>query len=652
MGYLKFDTNQLINLEYSLNREILRTNRAGSYACTTIIGCNTRKYHGLLICPVEKFNDERFVFLSSLDETVIQHESEFNLGIHKFQGESYFPKGHKYVQSFEADVVATTTFRVGGVILKKETVLIDKEEQILIRYTLEEAHSPTKLRFKPFLAFRNIHELTHANMDANTRVTKVESGIKSKLYHGFPSLYMQFSKEAEFVQMPDWYYNIEYLKEFERGYDYKEDLFVPGYFETSIKKGESIIFSASLKEVEIKTLKKIFNDAISNRHSRDTFRDCLINAAQQFFVRRNKKNEIIAGYPWFGTWGRDTFISLPGLTLALDDTQSFTEVVDSMLSRMKGGLFPNMGNEKAPAFNSVDAPLWFFWAIQQYKNYTNSSLSSLWEKYGKAMKEILEGYRTGTSFNIKMQENGLIYAGAPGKALTWMDAVVHGKPVTPRIGMPVEINALWYNAVAFCLDLATHANDKKFISQWKEYPALIKTSFIQTFWDESKGYLADVVDTSGADFSVRPNMVIATALDYDLLTPEMSKSILDIVQNELLTPKGLRTLSPKNINYKGIYEGSQEQRDEAYHQGTVWPWLLEPYSRGYLNLHKQSGISHIKKILEGFEEEMTIHGVGTISEIYNGDPPHHPKGAISQAWSVAALLQMFKMLEKYNTKQP
>jgi predicted glycogen debranching enzyme len=461
---------------------------------------------------------------------------------------------------------------------------------------------------------------------------------------------MQFSKETEFVQVPDWYYNVEYLKEFERGYDYKEDLFVPGYFETSIKKGESIIFSAALKETDTKKLNKNFNDALLNRHSRDNFRNCLINAAQQFFVRRNKKTEIIAGYPWFGTWGRDTFISLPGLTLALDDTQSFIEVVDTMLSRMKGGLFPNMGNEKNPAFNSVDAPLWFFWAIQQYKNYTKESLGSIWEKYGKAMKEILEGYKTGTSFNIKMQENGLIYAGAPGKALTWMDAVVLGKPVTPRIGMPVEINALWYNAVAFCMELANEANDKKFFAQWKDYPDLIKKSFIQTFWDQSKGYLADFVDGSIADFSVRPNMVIATALDFELLTPEMCKSILDVIQNELLTPKGLRTLSPKNLNYKGIYEGSQEERDSAYHQGTVWPWLLEHYSRGYLKLHKQSGVSHIKKILEGFEEEMTIHGIGSISEIYNGDPPHHPKGAISQAWSVAALLQMFKMLEKYNTK--
>ncbi|HEX2936353.1 MAG TPA: amylo-alpha-1,6-glucosidase [Bacteroidales bacterium] len=652
MAYLKFDTNQLINLEYSLNREILRSNRAGSYACTSIIGCNTRKYHGLLICPVEKFNDERFVFLSSLDETVIQHDSEFNLGIHKFKDDSYYPKGHKYVQSFEADYVATTIFRVGGVILKRESLLADKEEQILIKYTLEDAHSPTTLRFRPFLAFRNIHELTHANMAANTRVTKVENGIKSKMYAGFPSLYMQFSKEVDFVQVPDWYYNIEYMQEYERGYDYKEDLYVPGYFETSIAKGESIIFSAALKEKDSRTFKDNFEGSLKNRNPRDNFYNCLVNAADQFFVRRNKKTEILAGYPWFGTWGRDTFISLPGLTLALGDVQSFTEVVDTMIARMKGGLFPNMGSEKSPAFNSVDAPLWFFWAIQQYIDYTNESLTTVWEKYGKSMRDILDSYRNGTTFNIKMQENGLIYAGAEGKSLTWMDAVVHGVPITPRKGMPVEINALWYNAIRFCLDLAKDAGDKKFIAQWKDMPQIIQTSFIETFWNEDKGYLADYVNEEQAEFSVRPNMVIATALNYEILTPEMNKSILDVVQSELLTPRGLRTLSPKNISYKGIYEGSQEERDSAYHQGTVWPWLLEHYARGYLKIHKQAGVSHIKKILDNFEEEMTNHGIGTISEIYNGDPPHHPKGAISQAWSVAALLQMFKMIENHNTKRP
>jgi glycogen debranching enzyme, archaeal type, putative len=647
MAYLKFDSSQLINLEYSLNREILRTNRGGSYSCSTIIRCNTRKYHGLLVCPIEKFDGERYVFLSNLDETVIQHNTEFNLGIHKFQGDSYYPKGHKYIQELEMDTISVTTFRVGGVVLKKESVLVDQEEQILIRYTLEDAHSPTKLRFRPFLAFRNIHELTHANMVANTRIAKVSNGIKSKLYSGFPSLYLQFSKDVEFVQVPDWYYNIEYIKELERGYDFKEDLFVPGYFEVDIKKGESVVFSGSLKEDNPVNFKKKFNNEEAKRYPRDSFRNCLITAAKQFIVRKDNKTEVIAGYPWFGPWGRDTFISLPGLTLAIDDPETFLAVVDTMVARMKGGLFPNMGSDKNPAFNSVDAPLWFFSALQQYAAYSGKH-EEVWDRYGKHMKDILKGFRDGLPFNIKMHDNGLIYAGAPGKALTWMDAVVHGVPVTPRTGYQVEINALWYNAVKFSLQLAEIAKDSKFIKDWKDIPGKIESSFVETFWSCGRGYLADYVNGDLKDCSVRPNMVIAASLEYSLLSDEMKKTIIDLTTSELLTPRGLRTLTPKSPDYKGVYEGTQESRDKAYHQGTVWPWLLEPYCKAYLKLHKQSGVAHVKKLLEGFEEEMTKHGIGTIAEIYNGDPPHQAQGAISQAWSVAALLQMFKMIESYN----
>lgn len=648
MAYLQFDKTKLINLEYSLNKEVLRSNRAGSYACTTIIGCNTRKYHGLLVSPVEKFGGESFVFLSSLDESIVQHENQFNLGIHKYPGDNYDPKGHKYVRDFEADVTSTTVYHVGGVIFKKEILLVDQEEQVLIRYTLEEAHSPTKLRFKPFLAFRNHHQLSKANMFANTKVVKVGNGVKSKMYAGFPSLYMQFSKDVEFIQVPDWYYNIEYSEEQDRGYDFQEDLYVPGYFETSIKKGESLIFSAALKEQSPATFKRKFTNALSKRIVRNTFKDCLINSAQQFIVRREGKTEIIAGYPWFGAWGRDTFISLPGLTLTLDDPATFEEVADTMVNRMKGGLFPNMGGDKSPAFNSVDAPLWFFWSLQQYAKYTELP-EKVWKKYEKPIKNILKGYKEGQSFNIQMHNNGLIYAGADGKSLTWMDAVYNGIPVTQRKGYAVEINALWYNAICFSLELAEKAGDKKFVDSWKNYPDQIKGSFVATFWSDEKSYLADYVNGTQKDWSVRPNMIIAAALDYSPLTEEMKKAVIDVVTSELLTPRGLRTLSPKNIDYKGSYEGDHESRDKAYHQGTVWPWLLEPYSTAYLKLHKNSGVSHIKNILYGFEEEMMNHGIGSISEIYNGDPPHQAKGAISQAWSVAALLQMFKLLESYKS---
>ena len=649
MGYLQFDKSKLINLEYSLNKEFVRSNRAGSYASTTIVGCNTRKYHGMLVCP-DKNSIEKNVLLSSLDVTVIQHEQEFNLGIHKYQGDLYVPKGHKYIRNFEAESVGVTTYRVGGVVLKKDYLLVEKEEQILVRYTLEEATSPTFLKFKPFLAFRDIHSLSKANLYANTKYQKVKNGIASKLYDLLPALYMQFNKDVEFVSCPDWYYDIEYMEEQARGYDFKEDLFVPGYFECQIQKGESIIFSGSTYFVEKpETLLKKYEKEKSKRIARDSFKSCLVNSAEQFLVYTEGRTEIIAGFPWFGTWGRDTFISLPGLTLTTGKLMQAKDIIDTMVKRMKGGLFPNMGDNENPAFNSVDAPLWFFWALQEYQKY-DSNLN-IWEVYKSAIYDILNSYRSGTIFNIRMLESGLIWAGEPGKSLTWMDAVIDSGPVTPRMGMDVEINALWYNAVCASLEWAKKAKDNKFVKDWKDMPERIKQSFNEAFWDEKMGYLADYVDGDFKDFNVRPNQIIAAALDHTPITRDMKKSIIDIVTRYLLTPKGLRTLSPKDEMYNPYYEGNQISRGAAYHQGTVWPWLLEHYAKAYLDLFKAGGLNTIKQLYHGFEVDMLVHGIGSISEIYDGDPPHTPRGSISQAWSVASVLRIGEMIEKLEKEQ-
>ena len=644
MAYLKFDKSQLINLEYSLSKEFVRSNRAGSYSSTTLVYCNTRKYHGLLVAPVENLDGDRHVLLSSFDETIIERENEFNLAIHKYQGDIYSPRGHKYVRDFIADQIPTVVYRVGGVIMTKESLLVEKEEQILIKYTIVESDVPVKLRFRPFMAFRNMHTLSKANLYANTKVKFIPNGVKSKLYDGYPFLHMQFSTKVEFISAPDWYYGIEYNKELRRGYDYKEDLFVPGYFELGAKKGDVIIFSASTAEATPEQLKRKYTVELGKRIPRDSLKNCLINAAGQFIVRKNKKTEIIAGFPWFGSWGRDTFIALPGLTLAIGDTATCKEVLDTQVMKLKNGLFPNMGSVDNPAFNSVDAPLWFFWALQQYTKAVKS-YTAIWRNYGKAMRSILDAYRQGTTFGIMMHQNGLIYSGQPGKALTWMDAVVNGKPVTPRTGYAVEINALWYNALLFSLDLARRSKDEDYLREWEHLPALVKESFLATFWDSTKGYLADAVDGNARDWSVRPNQVIATSLDYSPLENEIKKAVLTVVERDLLTPRGLRTLSPKNENYKGIYKGTQEQRDLAYHQGTVWPWLLEHFCEGYMNLHKESGMGFLERLINGFEPVMTELAIGTIPEIFDGDPPHRARGAVSQAWSVAALLRIIQRYE-------
>ncbi len=643
MGYIQFDKTQLINLEYSLNREIIKTNRAGAYACTTIIGCNTRKYHGLLVTPLKQFGWEKYVLLSTLDVSVIQHDKMFNLGIHKYEGDHYDPKGHKYVRDFEIDEIAKTIYRVGGVVLQQESIMVENTPQILIRYTLLDAHSPTTLRFKPFLAFRNMHELTRSNMDASFRAHRIASGRRVRMYQEFPYLHMQFNKDPEYVHVPHWYYNIEYLEEQQRGYDFKEDLYVPGYFELPIKKGESIVFSASLSEENPDSFKRKFTSELKKRIPRDSFRACLVNSAHQFIQHQDDQVEVIAGYPWFGSWGRDTFIALPGLTLAIDEPETCRQVLDTMKNRMKGGLFPNMGGGGQYAYNSVDGPLWYFWSLQEYMKYTGKR-KEVWEQFGPSMKAVLKAYRGGTDFGIRMDENGLIYASAPGKALTWMDAVVHSGPVTPRNGYAVEINALWYNAVQYTLELAREFRDKSFVSEWEDLPARIKESFLATFWSPDRRHLADYVNEDLTDWSVRPNMVIATALDHTVLDDLMIRSVLEVAEKELLTPKGLRTLSPRNKLYQGVYMGDQEARDGAYHQGTVWPWLLEPFCRGYLRSHPRRAEDLFRRILAGLEEDVTIHGVGSISEIYDGDPPHHPRGTISQAWSVAAVLQIIRML--------
>src|SRR5450759_1993293 len=643
MSYIKFEKSQIVNLEYSLRREIIRTNRAGSYSSTTIVGCNTRKYHGLLICPVDKFGGERFVLLSSLDVIVVNNDKSFNIGIRKYKGDYFSPKGHKYIEDFNAVNIPSRIYRVGGVILKQERLLVHYAEQFLLRVTILEASEPMKLQFRPFLVFRNIHQLTHANLTANTKVEPVENGIKSKLYEGFPSLNMQFSTKVEFVHVPDWYLGVEYIEEQKRGYDFSEDLFTPGFFEFEAKEGDTIVFSASTNEEKTSGFKQKFTKNVTGKIPRDSYINCLRNAAQQFVEKRGEKTLIIAGFPWFGAWGRDIFISLPGLALARHKLVLFRDVMDTQVEKMKDGLFPNMGNESNPAFNSVDAPLWFFWTVQQY---IEQGGTDGWERYGSAAKSVLNAFKNGTAFNIHMRENGLIYADAPGKSLTWMDAVVNGIPVTPRRGYDVEINALWYNAVCFSLEMAKIEKDKKFIREYENLAEQIKKSFLDLFWDEKLGYLADYVnDEEGKNTFVRPNMVIAVSLPYSMLDKEQMKKVLDLSDKELVTIRGLRTLSPGNKLYHGAYKGNQEERDNAYHQGTVWPWLFGPFCEGWLKVYGQQGVNKIKKLIYGLEAVMSEHGVSTISEIHDGDPPHSPQGAISQAWSVGEVLRIIELLE-------
>ena len=645
MSYLRFERSLMTNLEESLSRELLRTNRSGAYSCSTIVDCNTRKYHGLLVVPVPELDEENHVLLSSLDVTVVQHGAEFNLGLHKYRGNNFSPNGHKYIREFNCDSVPTTIYRVGGVVLKKEVVFQHYEDRILLRYTLLDAHSSTTLRFRPFMAFRSVSEFTHENSAANRDYQLVDNGIKTQMYKGYPYLYMQFSKGNEFVFHPDWYRGIEYPKEQERGYDSYEDLYVPGYFETEIKKGESIVFSASTSEIKTGGLLKLFQKEVDERNPRDNFYHCLVNAAHQFHNTKNGSECYLrSGYPWFKSRARDTFISLPGLTLSIDEVGYFEKVMATAEKGYKEFMREKPVTVSLSEIDQPDVPLWAIWSIQQYAKVVGDE--KCLKKYGKFIFDILHFLLEGKHPYMRVEDNGLVYVDGKGKVMTWMNSTVNGRLVVPRNGYIVEINSLWYNALGFAARLNKIEGDAQFTETLEELSARCKESFVKTFLNDY-GYLFDYVDGNMMDWSVRPNMLFAIALDYSPLTADQRKSILDVCTRELLTPKGMRTLSPKSGGYNPICAGPQMQRDLSYHQGTAWPWLGGFYMEACLKIYRRTRLSFIERQLVGYEDEMQTNCLGTLPEMFDGNPPFKARGAISFAMNVGETLRTLSILEKY-----
>lgn len=644
MSALTFDKSELGNLEYSLQREMLSTDRIGGYMSTTIVCCNTRKYHGLMVAPVDD-SGRTYVLLSSLDETIVQHDQTFNLALHRFKG-VYEPRGHKYITDFEYTPTPTITYRVGGVILKKEMLWIHKRTQLMIRYTLVDAHSETRLRLRPFLAFRDKHALAKANMEADGHSYPAVNGVKCRMYGEFPWLYLQTSKPGtEFVPAPDWYYNFEYQQELARGYDGYEDLLTTGYFETELKKGESIIFSASLDEMgSTKTIEEVFNASIARRTLKIDFISCLEHSARQFVIRRpGERTEVISGYPWHGVSARQTFISLPGITLRQHHKEDCIDALDTQVRAMREGMFTG----SASAAVAADAPLWFFWTLQQLEAHVGGA--EIWNRYGKAMKELLESYRRGIAGRVVLNENGLVWAWSEEHPMTWMNSTIDGMAVTPRNGYQVEVNALWYNAVCYALELARAHGDKAFVKAWEKQPARTAASFNALF-RLPEGYLADYVGADGPDASIRPNMIVACGLKYKMIDTETQIDVIRTVRQHLLTPKGLRTLSPRNPLYRGSQEGTPAERDFAAKNGSVWPWLLEFYVAACFDIDGDGFLLQAQEILSSFEEEIQTYGIGSIGELFDADPPYAPRGAISQAWSVGALLDIHGMIREREPK--
>lgn len=645
----KLDKTNLSNLELSLQREFICVSENGSYAATSIAGCNCRKYHGLYVCPQSKLNQDNFVLLSCIEDTLIQHGRKFHIGMKKYAGGTFFPKGHKYIERFEYKTHPVWIYHIGGAVLRKELLMHPTKNRLLLKYTLEEAHSETFLDLRPFLAFRDVHELTFRNEAACTQTQYIKNGIKCRLYPGFSDLCLQISCSSAFSAHADWYLNVEYSEEMQRGYPCNEDLFSPGEFHIGLNLQEPVYLSVGTTPLaDLSKAGALFDEARQKLIPRDRLESNLQASAQTFIVKREGRRQIMAGYPWFGSWGRDTFISLPGLTLCNGNTKTAKEILKSMLEDQTNGLFPNIGYGDSAAYNSADAPLWFVWAVQQYALQTKRT-AQVWEEFGPAVKQVIEHYAKGSNEGIGMTKEGLIFAGRQGCALTWMDAVVDGHPVTPRAGMPVEINALWYNAVMFALEAEKKCSTAKrpaFVSRWQPLMDRFPDTFKAIFWSKEKGYLADYVENGRQDWSIRPNQILAVSLPYSPVSERVGQLVVEAVKACLLTPRGLRTLAPSDPRYRSIYQGTQEQRDRAYHQGTVWVWLLGHFAQAYLRVYGQAGKPFIERLYQNFEASLWEAGLGSVSEIYDADPPYAPKGAFSQAWSVAELLRIRKMLDE------
>lgn len=644
MSYLKFDKNLMINLEQSLPKEMLRTNQSGAYHCTSVVGCNTRKQHGLLVIPIAEMGNKPHVLLSSLDETVIQHGAPFNLGLHRYQGGVYSPNGHKYIREFDCESVPRTTYRVGGVILTKEKIFISHENRILIRYTLVEAHSPTTLQFRPFLAFRESNELCMANSSLNTACNDVANGVSCCLYNGYPTLYMQFSHKSKWVNDPHWYNGIEYVKDLERGVPYTEDLWVPGYFEIPIKKGESIIFSAGVKEVSPRSINKMYEKEIASRTCRSSFFNCLKNAAKQFYLKDKDGDFILSGYPWGTVLARNTFMSLPGTTLAIDHKDDFESIMATATAELVKFMETGELSRRIHGIDLPDIPLWAVWAIQQYAK--TISMAEAHDEYMELVEKIITYILGNNHPNLQVDDNAMVSTIGTSTPVSWMNSTMWGKPVVPRTGYLVEFNALWYNALRFAAAMCEDdENRQDFHAMCMAQVEKMAQPFIDMFLNDY-GYLYDYVVGTYADPSVRPNMAIAIGLDYSPLDRRQRKRVLDVVTRELLTPKGLRTLSPKSYGYRPFYLGSPEDREVSLHNGPARPWLMGFYADTYLRVFGMSGVSYIDRMLIGFEDEMSQGCIGSLSQLYDGNPPFAGRGAISHATNVAEVLRTLRTLKK------
>ena len=645
---IEFNDAELRDLQSAAEREWLETNGLGGFASSTITGLNTRRYHGLLVAAARP-PVGRVVLLSRLEETVIIGDKRFDLSVNQYPGVIH-PQGHLFLKRFRLDPFPVFTYVAGGVELEKILFMKNGEDTTVVRYVLRNrnASEDISLEVRPLIAFRDYHGTTHRNKAINTGLSVAPGRISVTPYEGLGPLH--FANDA-FEVDPEgyWYNDFEYRVENERGLDSREDLFSPFSlsFNIGLKRQASIIASTEIRDVtladeyqsdEIRRREEV----IASSKREDELERALVAAADQYIVARGTSKTVIAGYHWFGDWGRDTMIALPGLTLATGRPDLAKSILVEFSRHISEGMLPNRFPDvgEIPEYNTVDATLWYFEAIRALCKYTGD-FEFIRENLYPALVEIIDWHERGTRYGIRVDTDGLLMSGEPGVQLTWMDAKVGDYVVTPRTGKAVEIQALWYNALKVMEDLAHRFDDTVSAKRIGAMASRSKRSFAEKFWNKEAGCLYDYINGERRDASIRPNQILAVSLCHSMLSPNRSRSVVEVVERELLTPCGLRSLASTDSAYHPRYEGGVRERDTAYHQGTVWPWLMGPFITAYVRVNggTKRARERARKMIAPLYAHLSEGGLGHISEILDGDMPHKPRGCIAQAWSVAEILR-------------
>ncbi len=641
MGYLKFDNSLLADLGQSLQKEVMIPNRLGAYYSTTTIGCNTRKYHGAFVVPSNIEGKQKLLLISSVDETLIQNGAEYNLGVHEFSAGHFSPNGHNYLRLFDYNSNSVTmTYRAGGTVVEKCVLLCEEENRLIVRYKVLSGN--TSIKIEPILAFRDTAELCVSNESVHKEYKAISNGISLSLYDKYPMLSMQISKKGDFVATGYWKKSIEYFNERDRGYHDREDLYVAGHFVVEAKEGEEIYFTAGLKDAKAKDIENTFNSQIKKENA-NSIEDVLKYTAESMFVEKDGKSYMMAGYPWYKCIARNMAIAIPGLIASGASQKNIDKQIttlcdeaEKLMSESEDKTF----DENIVGIEQPDVMLWLIKAIQDYSTAFGKSAAK--KKYGDVVSHIVDYIKVGLHINIELTNNGLLYIHGWDKPMTWMNATApNGMPITPRSGWTVELNALWYNALKFASELTGD-------SIYNQLAEKVGDNFVSTFWNGF--YLFDFVDGDHFERSVRPNMLWAVALKYSPLNAQQQKDVLDMATKELLTPKGIRSLSPNSNNFHWNGAGGQQGRDYSAFQGAVYPWMMGAYIESYLRVYKQSGFSFAERVMHGLEDEVFNNTIGTYSEMYDGMAPYKSSEGMSYGINVCEVIRAKHLLSKFEAE--